>query len=199
MRPRSLTGPLIAACFIGGLVPVEESASGNTGVRAASRTYWPFLLIGWGLLRLIEVAFSQREQRRGGFSGGEVVLVILICMRRLPGMGGPRARHPLRRRRPGLVGLVVRLSGVGAARRQPGMKRIVFENPRGSIKVTGADTNEVTVTGTQDRSAPTPASDADRTNRQHAAGDRAAGRPPADPHQPGSCARATSGSPTTWK
>src|ERR1035441_1525866 len=36
---------------------------------------------------------------------------------------------------------------VSATASAAGMKRIVFENPRGNIKVTGGDSNDVTVTG----------------------------------------------------
>ena len=42
--------------------------------------YWPFVLIAWGLLRLIEGLIWYREGVRGSFSGGEIFLVILICM-----------------------------------------------------------------------------------------------------------------------
>ena len=41
--------------------------------------YWPFLLIAWGVLRLIELAVS-RDRRYPTFTGGEVVLVVLICV-----------------------------------------------------------------------------------------------------------------------
>ena len=43
------------------------------------------------------------------------------------------------------------------------MKRITFENPRGNIKVTGGDTQEVTVTGRKYIRAWSR-EDADRTN-----------------------------------
>jgi len=66
--------------------------------------YWPFVLIAWGLIRLVEVSLWRREGVRSGFSGGEVVLIILIC---IAGSGIWAAReHGARfnRRRNGLVG-----------------------------------------------------------------------------------------------
>jgi hypothetical protein len=126
--------------------------------------YWPFLLIGligWGLLRLVEVAF-WRDTVRGGFTGGEIVLVILICSagsliwaahhngiridsRSLDWWGSPYD-YPVE----------ARASAGGAT-------RVVFENPRGNIRVTGADTKDVTVNGHKTVRA-FAREDADRTN-----------------------------------
>ena len=39
--------------------------------------YWPFVLIAWGLLRLVEGLIWYREGVRGSFSGGEIMLAIL--------------------------------------------------------------------------------------------------------------------------
>jgi hypothetical protein len=123
--------------------------------------YWPFLLIGWGLLRLVEVAV-WRERRTGGFTGGEVVLVVLICAA-------------------GSLIWAARANGIHVDTRGlnwwgssydyqvdgtaplGGAKRIVFENARGNIKVTGADTTGVTVTGHKSIRAY-ERSDADRAN-----------------------------------
>ena len=159
MRPRSLTGPLVLL-IVGGLF-LWRNLHPETPVFELMAQYWPFLLIGWGLLRLVEVAF-WREGRQGGFTGGEVVLVVLICIAgslvwaarengiRFASRGlnwwGSSYDYPVEAKAP-----------AGSA------KRIVFENPRGSIKVTGADTNEVTVTGHKSVRAYAR-NDADRTN-----------------------------------
>src|ERR1017187_6451932 len=42
--------------------------------------YWPFILIAWGLLRLVEVLVWSRQGYRSGLTGGEVVLIVLICV-----------------------------------------------------------------------------------------------------------------------
>jgi len=74
---RSITGPLILL-LIGGLF-LWRNLHPEVPVFDLLAQYWPFVLIGWGLIRLIEVAL-WRESRQGGFTGGEVVLVILVCM-----------------------------------------------------------------------------------------------------------------------
>ena len=143
MRHRSLTGPLLLL-IIGGLF-LWRNLHPDVPVFEMLAQYWPFLLIAWGLLRLVEVAL-WREGRTAGFSGGEVLLVILICVA-------------------GSIVWAARENGIhfdsrglnwwGSAYDYPveqtapanGVKRIVFDNPRGSIKVTGADTTEVALTG----------------------------------------------------
>jgi DUF4097 and DUF4098 domain-containing protein YvlB len=123
--------------------------------------YWPFVLIAWGLVRLLEVAFTS--EARHGFTGGEIMLVILICM---AGSLTWAARQN---------GFLVHFNNgldwwgmqfdypVSATAPAAGVKRIVFENPRGNIRVTGGDVTDITVTGhktvrTFNRD------DADRTN-----------------------------------
>jgi hypothetical protein len=143
MKHRSLTGPLILL-IIGGLF-LWRNLHPETPVFDMIAQYWPFLLIGWGLLRLVEVAL-WREGRISGFTGGEIVLVVLVCVA-------------------GSIVWAARENGIhfdtrglnwwGSSYDYPieatapagNVKRIVFDNPRGSIKVIGGDTNEVAVTG----------------------------------------------------
>jgi DUF4097 and DUF4098 domain-containing protein YvlB len=143
VRPRSLAGPLVLL-IVGGLF-LWRNLHPETPVFDLIAQYWPFLLIGWGLLQLAELAIF-RERRHSGFTGGEVALVVLVCV------AGSLvwAAHE--------KGIHIDSRGLnwwGSSYDYPveasaplgGAKRIVFENPRGNIKVTGADTNEVTVTG----------------------------------------------------
>jgi Putative adhesin len=143
MRHRSLTGPLLLL-IIGGLF-LWRNLHPETPVFELIAQYWPFLLIGWGLLRLIEVAF-WREGHIGGFTGGEVVLVVLVCI----AGSAVWAAHE--------HGIHIdsrSLQWWGSSYDYPveqtaaaaGVKRIVFENPRGSIKVIGGDVTQVAVTG----------------------------------------------------
>jgi DUF4097 and DUF4098 domain-containing protein YvlB len=124
--------------------------------------YWPFLLIGWGVVRLIEVLFSHDDGYRGSFTGGEVVLVIMLCF---AGLAIFQARQ---------YGIHFNTGGlqwfgeqydypVSAESPATGMKRIVFENARGNIKVTGGDVQQVTVNGRKYVRAYNR-TDADRTN-----------------------------------
>ncbi len=160
MRRRSLTGPLMLL-LIGGFflwhnlhpeAPLFEMAS----------QYWPFLLIGWGLLRLVEVLFAPGDTWRGSFSGGEIVLVVLLC---IAGMAVFQAhQYGIRFNTGGLEWFGEQYDyPVSVNAPAAGMKRIVFENPRGSIKVTGDDVQQVTVNGHKYIRAYNRG-DADRTN-----------------------------------
>jgi hypothetical protein len=126
--------------------------------------YWPFVLIAWGLVRLIEVLVWHGEGCGSGFTGGEVVLVVLIC---IAGSGMWEAhQHGIHWNVFGPDWLGEQydypVSAHGAA---GGMNRVVFENPRGNIKVTGGDAQEVTVSGHKLIHAYAH-SDADRTNEK---------------------------------
>jgi hypothetical protein len=159
MKHRSLTGPLVLL-IVGGLF-LWRNLHPETPLFELMAQYWPFLLIGWGLLRLVEVAL-WREGRTGGFTGGEVVLVVLICV---AGSIVWAAREN---------GIHIDSRGLnwwGQSYDYPveatvpagSIKRIVFENPRGSIKITGADTTQVAVTGHKSVRAY-QRNDADQTN-----------------------------------
>jgi len=107
--------------------------------------YWPFLLVLWGLLRLIEIAWPGSPWK-SGFSGGEIVLIVLVCIFGSAMWAGYRN---------GIHWNGEGLSVFGNEYDYPvsvkapaaGMKRIVFDIARGNIKVTGADTQEVVVSG----------------------------------------------------
>ena len=160
MRRRSLTGPILLL-LIGGLF-LWKNLHPDAPVFELIARDWPFLLIGWGVVRLIEVAFT-REGRYTSFSGGEVVLVILICM---AGAGMWQANQ---------YGIHFNSGGlqwfgetydfpVSATASSKGMVRLVFENPRGNIKVTGAEnTDQISVVGHKTVRA-FKREDADRTN-----------------------------------
>ena len=142
MRRHSLAGPLLLV-VIGGLF-LWRNLHPETRVFDLVAEYWPFLLIGWGLIRLVEVLISE-QQRYFGLTGGEVVLVVLIS---LVGLGLFEAHQRGFRITPEIFGEqyeypVTATAPLGTA------KRIVFENPRGNVRVTGADTKDVAVTGHQ--------------------------------------------------
>ncbi len=143
MRRRSITGPLLLL-LIGSLF-LWRNLHPETPVFDLLSMYWPFLLILWGVMRLIEVVVSP-QRRAPSFTGGEVVLVVLICV---VGSGMWEGRQRGIRFNPG--GL--RVFGenydypVSAQASAAGMKRVTFENARGNIRITGGDGQEVVVTG----------------------------------------------------
>ncbi len=160
MRRRSFTGPLVLL-LIGGLF-LWRNMHPEAPIFDIVAQYWPFLLIGWGLLRLAEVVIF-RDRGYVSFTGGEVALVVLIC---LIGSGFWAAhRHGLRFYN-GFDALGDQYDySVSAKGPAAGMTRITFENPRGSIKVAGADTTDITVTGRKTIRAWSR-KDADQTNER---------------------------------
>jgi hypothetical protein len=143
MRRRSITGPLLLL-LIGGLF-LWRNLHPETPIFDLASQYWPFLLIAWGVLRLIEVVVSP--QRRGPtFSGGEVVLVVLVCV---IGSGLWEGRqHGIRFNTGGLDMFGETFDyPVSAQAPSAGVTRITFDNPRGNIRVTGGDTPDVIVNG----------------------------------------------------
>ena len=145
MRRRSLTGPLILL-VIGGLF-LWRNLHPEAPIFDIVALYWPFLLIAWGLLRLVESLFWTSKGYHTGLSGGEVILIVFICA---VGFGFWQARQHGHR--------FLMMNGidlwanqydydVSAKASAAGMTRIVFENPRGNIKVTGGDTQDVEISG----------------------------------------------------
>ena len=127
---RSISGPVLLLA-IGGLF-LWRNLHPEAPVFEILAQYWPFVLIAWGLLRLVEALIWRQNGVRGSFSGGEVVLIIMIC---IAGSGIWTAReHGVRFMGPGLdfwgQQFDYNISTTGAA---TGMKRVVFENPHGNI------------------------------------------------------------------
>src|ERR1044071_10106517 len=139
MRRRSVTGPLLLL-LIGGLF-LWRNLHPETPVFDMMSLYWPFVLIAWGVLRLVEVLLS-RDRRYPRFTGGEVVLVVLICV---VGSGLWEGRQHGLRFNPGGVDVFGETYDypVSATAPSAGIARIVFENPRGNIRVTGGDSQDV--------------------------------------------------------
>src|SRR5258708_28599907 len=75
---RSFTGPTLL--LLVGTLFLWHNLHPEAQVFDLVARFWPFVLIGWGLIRLVEVSIWRREGVRSGFSGGEVVLIIMICL-----------------------------------------------------------------------------------------------------------------------
>lgn len=144
MRRRSLSGPLILIVI--GAFFLWQNLRPDFPVWDVVSRYWPFLLIAWGFGRLVEVLIWRPRAAARSFTGGEIFLVILIC---IAGSGMWQANR---------VGFRFGSRGlemfgeqhdypISARRDAPGIKRIVFENPRGNIRVKGGEFQEIVVTG----------------------------------------------------
>ncbi len=151
-RRHSLIGPLILI-LIGGLFLAENVYPGSVSFRLIA-TYWPFLLIVWGLLRLVEILywrFSSKPVPQHGISGGEWTLIVFIC---LIGAG----LFYFHSRAPGLPRIFTVHRGVELFGRTydfpiqeqksvAKVARIVVDNAQGNTRIVGADTQEVKIGG----------------------------------------------------
>jgi DUF4097 and DUF4098 domain-containing protein YvlB len=173
VRRGSLIGPLLLI-VIGGLFLVNNVRPDLPVFRIVAE-YWPFLLIAWGLIRLIEIGIgwmSGRALPPTGVTGGEWVLVVFIT---LIGSGFFAAYRYTGGDWPGRVRINSRafeevfgetyqfqLSARHKAGKTP---KIVIENLRGNTRVIAADVEEVAVSGRTTIRAFDQAQ-ADKTNQE---------------------------------
>ena len=81
MRRGSIVGPLILIVL--GVLFLLRNVWPEVHITEAIALYWPYLLIAWGGLRLIEILFLKARSRalpRSGVSGGEWVLATFIFL-----------------------------------------------------------------------------------------------------------------------
>ena len=81
MRRTSFVAPILLIA-IGGLFLARNIYPEMPLLDYVSR-YWPLILIGWGLLRIVEIvswAASAMPLPRRGISGGEWVLIVFLCL-----------------------------------------------------------------------------------------------------------------------
>src|SRR5258708_6140806 len=76
MRRHSVTGPLMLL-LVGGVL-LWRNLHPEMPIFDTLARYWPFILIAWGFLRLLEVIVWRKHG--SSFTGGEVVLIVLICI-----------------------------------------------------------------------------------------------------------------------
>ena len=154
MRPRSLIGPLILI-GLGGLFLVNNLRHDLPIMEMLAR-YWPFLLIGWGALRLIEVLYWSATNKpipERGISSGEWGLIVLIVIVGTAVLLGTRARDHWGSSRFTYRGLEVfgesfdyPMSGNSPCGKSP---KIVIDNSRGNVRVTTAETEDCKLSGTK--------------------------------------------------
>ena len=170
MKRGSIIGPVLLILL--GALFLANNVMPELPTLKVVAEYWPFLLIVWGALRLIEILYTWGRGRslpKAGVGGGEWALVIFIA---LIGSGlfaahrysanWPRARITTR-------GIEVfgethefPLAATHKAGKAP---RIIIENLRGNTRVTPADVEEVKVTGrSMIRAFQQP--DADKANKE---------------------------------
>jgi DUF4097 and DUF4098 domain-containing protein YvlB len=146
MRRRSLAGPLI---LIGvGALFLWNNLRPDIPFWNLLSLYWPFFLIAWGLLQLIEIGVSAAANRPlpRTIGAGGIVLVVFIC---IVGSGMYTATRHGWRIGPGRLEMfgeqydypVSQQAAVGGAH------RIIFQNLHGNLRITGADAQEIRISG----------------------------------------------------
>jgi hypothetical protein len=171
MRRGSVIGPLILIVI--GALFLMRNLWPEIPLADLIARYWPFVLIAWGGLRLIEIllaAIMSKPLPRNGISGGEWMLVFLICI-----IGGTMytARHyaswfPAGRAWRGvMVNMGEPYDYTLAATQKPCAKncRVLIENFRGNAKVTGSDDGMVKASGRETIRSFQQA-DADNANKE---------------------------------
>ncbi|MCC7174927.1 MAG: DUF4097 family beta strand repeat protein [Bryobacterales bacterium] len=152
MKRRSLIAPLLLI-LAGALLLAWNLHPEWVSFRLIAM-YWPFLLIAWGALRLIEIAYwrlTSKPLPARGISGGEWTLVVFIC---IFGSG----LFFFHQRAPGLPRVFIgdrsmEIFGeaydypIEEVRRTEKAARIVVDNARGNLRVVGADTQEIKIGG----------------------------------------------------
>ena len=151
MRKGSLVAPLLLI-LIGGVFLIRNIRP-EWPLFETLFTWWPVLLIAWGLLRVVEIMathFAGRPLPERGLSGGEWALVVIIT---IMGAGVWSAQHFAQE---GLGR--IRIGGVevfGESFEYPveakSLKagktpQVTIDIGRGSARVIGADTDEVKIT-----------------------------------------------------
>lgn len=169
MTRRSIVGPLL---LIGlGVMFLANTLNPGLPLFRMVSMYWPFLLIGWGGLRLIEILAlaGMRKPFPNGLGGGEIAAIVLICV-----MGS--AMYSFQRHFSGGFRIgpwgprTLEIFGdehqfdFHAEQAATGLNRVVVNHGRGTIRVTGGDDPVVRVTGRKSVRAydGTAATEADR-------------------------------------
>jgi DUF4097 and DUF4098 domain-containing protein YvlB len=153
MRPRSsITAPLILIAI--GVLFLLHALSPEFHVGEMLATYWPFLLIAWGILALLEVcvlALRSAPLPVNGISGGGWFLVILIC---IAGLITNEVRRPdTWWRRTGWEHGVQAFGeehdySIGTVQKAVGKSpHIVIETFRGDAKISASDSADLTLNG----------------------------------------------------
>jgi DUF4097 and DUF4098 domain-containing protein YvlB len=171
MRQRgSVAGPLILIAI--GVLFLLHTISPNFPIADIVAQYWPYLLIAWGLIQLVEIsvrALSGRQIPVNGISGGGWAVVVLICFVGLATYEVRRSDNWWRR-----VGFEHGMEVFGDEHDYPidsvqktvgKTPHLVIETFRGDAKIAGNDGTEITVNGHKIIRA-LEQQEADRANRE---------------------------------
>ena len=163
---RSITGPIILIAI--GVLFLLNNIRPDFDLFALLHRYWPFLLIAFGALRLLEILVDAGRGkplavRRGGGAGWILLVVFFVIF--------AAARHSGQVRFGNWEGGRLEIFGdefdypVSAKGDASGVTMLVLDNLRGNLTVTGSDTDRFEVEGHKQVRAYNKA-DADDSNRR---------------------------------
>ena len=153
MRARaSITGPVILILI--GVVFLIHAISPDFRIFDLLALYWPYILIVWGVIGLVEilVAFSRGGPVPvNGISGGAWLFVVLICLFGLASFEVHRPNNWWRQigfeRGVEAFGEEHQYSVYPIQRSTGKAPHLVIENFRGDAKLVGGDGDQITVSG----------------------------------------------------
>jgi DUF4097 and DUF4098 domain-containing protein YvlB len=147
MRRRSLAGPLLLVVI--GVLFLIYNLRPELPISEFLSIYWPFLLIAWGVIRLVEVVVShlRGSPQRSGLTGGEVTLIVFICL--IGSAMFSAHRHGIRLGVRGfdMFGEAFDFPVSTQQPLPPAVRRVRFDHLRGNLRVTGSDAPEIRITG----------------------------------------------------
>jgi hypothetical protein len=167
MKGRSIVGPFILIAL--GALFLLNNIRPELNLFSLFAKYWPFLLIGLGVLRLLEVlayAAGSKPLPVRGLSGGEIFLLVLVCIVGSMFFQVHRPWGPFRVGRHTMDIFGEAFDYPTSQHKGIGEKsRILFDNVRGNIRVNGGDAAEISITGHKTIRAYNKG-DADKVNEQ---------------------------------
>jgi len=167
MRGRSIVAPFVLISI--GAIFLLNNIRPELNLFSLFAKYWPFLLIGLGILRLLEVlayAAGSKPLPMRGLSAGEIFLLILVCIVGSIIFQFHRPWGPFRVGRRTMDIFGESFDYPASQQKAIGDKsRILFDNVRGNVRVNGGDAAEINITGHKTIRAYNKA-DADTVNQQ---------------------------------
>ena len=153
MKRGSIIGPVLL--IVVGALFLAHNLAPQLPILEMIGRWWPVILIGWGLMRVIELTTWQSQGRalpQNGLSGGEWTFIVFLWL-----VGsGVFAAHNYRGNWPTRIG-VGGLEVLGESHEFPYAEqkaaatgktpRVLIENLRGDTRIVGADAEEVRATG----------------------------------------------------
>ena len=152
MKRASLIAPLVLILI--GAIFLLNNLRADLPIGRLAAQYWPWALVLWGVIRIVEViSWSARGQAlpRSGVSGGEWAFIVFLCLAGSLFSEGYRITKSWPESRMFRWGWDVLGEQydypVNAEHEAANVTKVVVENLRGNVRVVGADSNQLKLSG----------------------------------------------------